>query len=58
MDRREFGFPDVEDGEKEETEDDTGDDIRGSPALRGVGDETERQDKETPSAHEEDDTED
>lgn len=53
-----LGFPDVENREKAETEDDAGDNIRGLPALRSVGLETERQHKETPCAHEEDDTED
>jgi len=53
-----LGFPDVENREKAETEDDAGDNIRGLPALRSIGLETERQHKETPCAHEEDDTED
>ena len=47
-----------EDWEEAETEDDAGDDVRGLPALRSVGDETERQHKEAPCAHEEDNTED
>lgn len=58
LERRKFGFPDVEDREEAETEDDAGDDVGGFPALRGVGNETKRQHKETPCAHEEDDAED
>ena len=58
LERGELGFPDVEYRHKEKTEDDAGDDVRGLPALRSVGDETERQHKEAPCAHEEDDTED
>lgn len=58
LDGRKLGFPDVEDGEEAESEDDAGDDIRGVPALGRVGDETERQNKETPRAHDEDDAKD
>jgi hypothetical protein len=58
LERCEFCLPDVEDREEAETEDDAGDDVRGLPALRSVGDEAERQHKEAPCAHEEDDTKD
>lgn len=58
LERRELGFPDVEDREKAETENNAGDNVRGLPALWSVGLKTERQHKETPCAHEEDDTED
>ena len=58
LERSELSFPDVEYRHKETTVDDAGDDVRGLPALRSVGDETERQHKEAPCAHEEDNTED
>jgi hypothetical protein len=58
LDGRKFGFPHVKGGEKAEAKDDAGNDVRGFPSLRGIGDESERQNKETPCAHDEDDAKD